>query len=780
MKRPGKITYIFLLLIALTQFASDVKAQQSDTNKHDKTEFILLDSELNEPVMVAFVTIGDENFVCNQDAKIQVPNRLLRNEKVAIECFGYEKKEIRKEEYIGKRRVLVRLKPVKIIFQEVTITGDSKKTTQNSIVQRISESEIKKSLGTTLAASLEKVKGVSTIQSGTTISKPVIHGMYSNRILIINNGVRQQGQQWGDDHAPEVDMNNAGSISVIKGAEAVKYGSEALGGVVKLESKLLPYGRYGVKGNFSEVYATNGKRHALTGHIEGAHTKLSDFAWRLQSTYINAGDRRAANYVINNTGMREFDLSAALGFRKRDYGVEAFYSYYSTKIGVFFNAHASNVELLKEKIAMGRPLEVEPFSRSISYPYQDVKHHLGKVNAFYNFRNNSTVSLQYSIQTDHRNEYHQRRGDRSSTPSTALDLFSSQLDVNWKKELKRGWNTDIGAFYGYTNNKNIPGTGVVPIIPNYVQNNVGVYGLQKYATTKWGVEVGARFDYQTLDANGIDIDSRRYGGKTNYSNFTYNIGGNYNIGKQIRLVSNLGMAWRAPHVHELYSNGLDHASGTYSVGDSKMKGEQSTKWITSASYDNKYLSVSVDGYLQWVKNFIYDEPSKEFIQLISGSYPVFRYKQVNAFFRGVDAEVSITPLKGLKFDAMASMIWVNETHTNRYLPYIPSFRYNQSVGYFFANGKLLKGSYIKLKHRFVDKQRRFDPESDLIPFSPEAYNLFGFEIGTNINIGHRHKISLMVDADNIFNKEYKEYTNRFRYYSHDLGRDIRFMLTYEF
>ena len=113
----------------------------------------------------------------------------------------------------------------------------------NTATQTLSAAEVQKNLGSSFASTLEQIKGMSMVQTGSTIAKPVLHGMYGTRLLIMNNGVRQQGQQWGVDHAPELDANNAGRINVVKGAEAVRYGAEALGGVILLDSKALPYMR---------------------------------------------------------------------------------------------------------------------------------------------------------------------------------------------------------------------------------------------------------------------------------------------------------------------------------------------------------------------------------------------------------------------------------------------------------------------------------------------------------------------------------------------------------
>lgn len=169
----------------------------------------------------------------------------------------------------------------------------------------------------------------------------------------------------------------------------------------------------------------------------------------------------------------------------------------------------------------------------------------------------------------------------------------------------------------------------------------------------------------------------------------------------------------------------------------------------------------------------------EYVTVISGTYPLFQYMQTDAFIRGLDLDLRIRPIAEIEYHFVSSMIWANETHTHNYLPYIPSFRFNHSLTYTpRLSGKF--APWLEVRHRFVARQHRFDAATDLIDFAPASYSLFGFEVGTEWRIDKHNTLNLFVSADNIFNKEYKEYTNRARYYAHDLGRDIRITVGWKF
>ena len=662
---------------------------------------------------------------------------------------------------------------------EIVVTGVRQQASINSVSNKIDGSLIDRSMGKSLASILEHVSGVSSIQTGTTVAKPVINGMYGNRILIVNNGARQTGQQWGVDHAPEIDQNSSGSIEVIKGAESVRYGSEALGGIIVMNQKALPYGQTALSGHLRTLYGNNGKRYSVVAQAEGTMPFSKNLAWRLQGTYANSGDQSTAKYVLNNTGYREHDFSASLGYKLNALKLEGYYSMYNLKLGVLNSAQLGSEDLLKERIALGQPAEVYPYSRHINYPFQQIVHHTAIGKVYFDAGKYGNFFWQTAFQADDRQENRIRRMNLSYIPAVSMYLTSFQNQLKWNLAYNK-WNTEAGATYLHIRNRNQTGTGVVPLIPNYTEYDLGIYAIQKYRNGNWTAEAGIRFDNQETRASGYDYTGKLYGGHHVFSNFSYNLGTSYRFNEQLKLTSNLGLAWRAPHVHELYSNGNELGSGMFVMGDSTMHSEQSTKWVTSLSYRSAFAEVRVDAYLQWINGYIYDEPLKgRYVTVISGSYPLFQYKQTDAFFRGIDFDVRLRPIQHVEYHLLSGLIWANEKQTGNYLPYIPSARFDHDITW--EDIRVGKGNaWLQLKHRLVLKQTRFNPANDLIDFTPPTYNLFGLEAGIDWPLGERNKLRMLLAADNLFNNEYKEYTNRSRYYAHDMGRDIRFSIGWFF
>ena len=777
---PHKFHYFRGLLLICLLAAQNAFAQQSDSLRTtSKPTILVLDSETRQPIQDALLSYAQTTITADSTGIIRLPSVPRRQEILKISALGYTTQALHWQDLTlsGGQRI-VALRPYANNLREAVVRGTKNEVSVNAVASQINSRTISSAMGQSLASLLEKVGGVSSIQTGTSTAKPVIQGMYGNRILMINNGARQTGQQWGLDHAPEIDKNSSARIQVVKGAEAVRYGSEALGGIIILEQKPLPYGETNIGGSVSGLVGANGLRYNAVATIEGSMPFLRDLAWRVQGTYLNSGDARTADYVLNNTGYREQDVSLNLGYRHGPLRLETSYSLFDHKEGVMMSSQLGSEDLLRERIEAGRPTYILPFSRHILYPYHRVVHHTAIGKAFLDGGKWGQFFWQTAFQNDIRKEFRVRRMNLSHIPAVSMTLTSFQNQLKWTKDYAN-WQSEAGISYLHIRNKNEAGTGVVSLIPNYTEYDAGAFLIQKYRKGIWSGEAGVRFDHQQTRAAGYDYTGKLYTGDHKFSNLSYNLGFHVQPSNAFSLTSNLGLAWRAPHVHELYSNGNELGSGMFVVGDANMKSEQSTKWIVSADYQSKLFGLKAEAFVQWINGYIYDEPTHQFITVISGSYPLFQYKQTDAFFRGFDAAFDLRPLKFLHYHLQTSLIWANERKTRAYLPYIPSWRVDQEVG--LSDIKWGKTSpWISLRHRFVAKQRRFNPASDLVNFTPPAYHLFGVEAGAEWALGGRQKLRLSLTVDNLFNKLYKEYTNRSRYYAHDMGRDVRLQVNWLF
>ena len=762
------------MLLALTLSVGHLHAQSRNLIVQ------VLDERTEEPLAGAVAHLGRHSMQTDLKGQVTLTSSLLEqaDDGLHVHLIGYHEGFLSlKTLRTATSTLVLHLRPEVRDLTSVKVIGARRTVSNNAVSAKVSTEGIERNLGRNLASLLTEVSGVTSLQTGTTTAKPIIHGMYGTRVLIVNNGVRQSGQQWGDDHAPEVSVDANDQVHVVKGADAVAHGSEALAGVIILGQSPLPYRGRVLQGTLATSFASNGRRASGVVKLEGALAFLPSLAWRAQLSRTDAGDRSTAKYLLTNTGVKAPDYSLGLGWRGEHLSVEGYFSQYQNQTGLLPSGHLKNANEITALIERGHPLTFRPFSRQIDYPHHDVLHRLWSLKTLYDDEHLGTFTLQTSLQTDRRDEYNIRRNDRSSFPTLALDLKSFQADAAWRKHYHR-WNTEVGLHFVGTENYNRPGTGVVPIIPNYTEVTGAAHVLQKYQADRWGAEVGLRLDQMTLKVAGYDIYQKLLHDQKHFTNLTYSIGGHYHLSPLWSVTTNLGAAFRAPHVHELYSEGNQHGSAIYIRGNRNLKSERGYKWITSIEHSGERLHLRADGYLQWIDGYIFDAPTHTLHKTLSGEYPFFTYKQRDAFFRGFDFDGSYRFPQDIEYGIKSFMVWANERSTGQLFPYIPSFHLGQQLSWRPTLSNGFSGK-ISLNHLFVARQTRFDSAID-IDDAPPAYGVWGAEIELSKTLKNGQSLRLILTGDNLLNAEYKEYTNRARYYAHEAGRDIRASLLWKF
>lgn len=711
--------------------------------------------------------------------------------RLRVSFLGFETEE--KQVQLTESRVMdFALAHTDVMLHDVEVIGHKPILRSTAKTVSLSTQQMDESRGENLAQALSRIPGVSILSTGTTIAKPVINGMHSNRVLILNNGIRQEGQQWGAEHAPEIDPNIAQTLSVIKGAEGVRYGADALGGIILVSPAPLPIDRT-LGGEFNLVGASNGQMGNFSGMLDGNIKSLKGLAWRVQGSHKKAGNIKSSDYFINNTGVTESNFSSALGYNASWGKVDAFFSHFDTEIGIYEGSHIGTISDIYERIQMGRPLNDGSFTYDIQNPRQKITHDLGKLKLHKDFSNGASLDMQYAFQRNHRREYDIRLFESPTTPSLDLALTTQTLDISYDQLRKGSWRTVIGGNGIVQVNNNKPGTGTTPLIPNYDSYTIGIYGLERYVGNHYELEAGIRYDYKYFDAAGYRYDYQNpnpdgslnhelYTGTRNFNNISGSLGAVWHINSQIALRSNAGLAWRAPAANELFSDGVHHGSALYEIGDPELKSEQGYKWVNSATYSSDKWNLNLDVYAQFVKNYIYAFPSPDSVrQTIRGTFPVFVYEQKDARFWGIDFGGSYKPASALTYSLNLAIVRAKNLTDHTYLPYIPADRIDHSLRWDINLGS---GSgkwstpYLQLGHRFVAKQGRYEPNSDYAA-PPSSYNLINLAAGIKYKLAGQ-VFSLNASVDNLMNKAYKDYMNRFRYYTHEMGRNIMLRLQYKF
>ena len=686
-------------------------------------------------------------------------------------------------------------------LNEIILEGKAYENKTTTVLEKnINQETLEQYSAGTLGDALNSLSGVSSLNKGNGIVKPIINGLHSSRIIMSNNGVRMQDQEWGKEHAPNIDVNSVGRLTLVKSASALQYGGDAMGGIIIAEGLKTPV-KDSLYGKTIVTAASNGRGGGVTSQL----TKSFKNGWysTVQGTLKRFGDVESADYILSNTGLMEKDLSFRLGLNRFDYGLEGYYSYYNTTIGILRSSHAANASSQIRAINSNEPLIIRNFTYDIEYPNQDVKHHLARIKGFKNFESLGKVNFQYDYQKNKRFEYDIRRGNDRDTPALDLELDTHTVLVDVKKasdalELKYGI---MGRFQ--TNFAN-PDTGIRRLIPDYDKYDYGVYVVGNYKINdKWQVESGIRYDYSFIDAfkyykNSVWIE-RGYdllfpdivvnelstqlltNPKLEFNNLSATLGFNYNISEKSSLFFNQSMASRAPNPSELFSDGLHHAIARIELGDLRFKSEIGHKTDLTYTFESERFNFSVNPFYNLIQDFILIEPTG-LRETIRGNFQVWEYRQTEVQLFGVDIDASYNLNKALKFTHQLSLVKGYERGNNLPLINMPPVNTKNQISY--SNQKLnnlklsLESEYVFAQNEYPDNNFEVyipvleTTETLDISTPPNTYHLLKLNGSMDFKVSKTASLKVGLEITNLLNSSYRSYLNLLRYYADDLGRNF--------
>jgi iron complex outermembrane receptor protein len=638
---------------------------------------------------------------------------------------------------------------------------------------------LERSAGRSFVEALEEQPGVVLLRSGPTVAKPMVHGHSGNRVLILQQGMRQEDQQWGNDHAPSLDPFSGEGITVVKGAASVQYGSDAIGGVVIAEPAPTPRSP-GLGGALRMLGLYNGRGGGAGGELLGGSSRLPGLGWRVQGSARRTGDLAAPDYRLSNTGLREAAGSATVGLYRPWGSARVHYSVFGRELGIMRTAHAGNLTDLIEAVERGRPWFEAPFTYAIDAPRQEALHHLLRTELQARVGERNTVELAYGYQADTRREFDIRRGGRSAIP--ALDLF---LATHTGSAVLKHWlgphlHGKVGVDGGYQANYNIPGTGVRPLIPNYARTNLAVFVLEHVPVGEnLEFEAGARLEATHLLVGRFNAQNEYVTPERDFLNHALSMGGNWTVNEGLRLRANISTAFRPPHVSELYSEGLHHGSAAIELGDDQLRGERSLKAVVDAeaSLWRERLKLWTTIYHDRVDGYIYLRP--EGYQLtIRGAFPVFRYTPTRAVLNGLDAMTELRVTTALRWRARFAMLRARDEDLGEPLFLMPGDRLGNDLVLDLPVSRALPKASLSLGSTWVARQTRFPQDLDFSD-PPPAYHLLHAGLASTWPLG-RNTLRLGIEAFNLLNVRYRDYLDRFRYFADAPGMDLVLNLRYSF
>ncbi|MBI1266681.1 MAG: TonB-dependent receptor [Cryomorphaceae bacterium] len=617
--------------------------------------------------------------------------------------------------------------------------------------------------GTTLADKLENVVGLNVLRTGSTIGKPMIHGMVGNRVIIVNNDVRLESQQWGSEHAPETDVNAVSSIEVVKNAGTIQYGSDAIGGVIRMVPAPLSDS---LKADVNLSGQSNGRSASTSLSVEGGFGKRHHVNLRAQGSGFRSGNTKTPNYYLNNTGSGELNFALTGKYQYQTIVADLYYSQVNSKVGIFSGAHIGNLTDLNNALLADKPQAPDTFLYAIGRPYQIINHEVSKLKLSKTTKQ-STLSLQLSRQYNLRQEYDIDEPLNDSLaalniPALNLEITTLIADLQWNRYSKNKRNVFVGGVTGMNQENTFEGR---LFIPNYVRNTVGGFGIQKWTSSDYrmAVEVGIRYDrtHQTIYRRlGNDVIAPDY----QYQGLAGTAAVAYRTTETTTLTLRGGHAWRPPTVNELYSAGLHHGAAAIEYGDTTLTEEQLKHISLGFVWRTKSSHLIADMYLNAFNNFIYLQPGDQPELTIRGAFPVFNYRQTAAQIVGIDLNFVQKLNKKISYQLTASML-KGKRADGTYLPMMPANRMTHKI--LRQNSQGLMYGFSAL---FVNEQRLYDDNSDYVA-PPKGYVLLNLFAGRDFNI-KKQFFSAGIGINNALNTRYRDYLNRLRYFADDQGINI--------
>ena len=442
------------------------------------------------------------------------------------------------------------------ILSEVTvqgIAGVQRLKDAASPFMVVSPKQLHNTIGTNLVDAVGHLPGLSQISTGAGISKPVIRGLGYNRVVVVDQGIRQEGQQWGDEHGLEVDEEGVHSVEVLKGPASLMYGSDAIAGVMILHPEHpLEEGTMQVK--VGSQYQTNNGLYDYRVGFAG-NTKGFVWNWHFLNKAAHCYKNKVDGYVPGSF-FKERDIQGMLGINR---GWGHSWLRFSR---VSFTPGITEGELVGT--------DFDGKSYGIVSPFQKVLHYKAiSDNAWY--FGDGTLKAVIGYQQNYRREF-----EEEETPELAMRLHTVNYDIKYLHSLPHDWkiSTGIGGMWQRNINQ-----GEEYLIPDHHLFDIGVFATAEWQYQKWHFSGGARFDNRHLKTTSLTEEGvlRFEALSKNFTGITGSLGVVWNVTDRINLRLNAARGFRAPTVSELSSNGVHEGSIQYEIGNPELKAEKSTQ-----------------------------------------------------------------------------------------------------------------------------------------------------------------------------------------------------------
>mgnify|MGYP002862856494 FL=1 len=802
---------IYLLLFLSLDIQSQIPCDRSISGK-------IVDNETNSPLSDVVVRAisdpqvfgnrvlynsSDKFSISDENGKFLLEGLCVEEDSLIFSRIGYQDTLIS----LDVDYWVVSLSEKSVELENVIISDEREKKTGTQTISQQSINLNDKGVDRTLSLAniVSGIDGVTFISTGSNVERPVIHGLYGNRILVLNNYLKHGFQNWGDDHAPEINISSVERISVIKGSSGVRFGPEALGGAIIVEPDPMKL-RQPYYLNINSGYQSNGRGNNFSIKTGNGYKNLG---FNLGVNYMKIGDRHAPSYSLTNSGKEEKAFNFGLHYHLKNFDIKLYYNYVDLDLALLRSSIFHSGNAISKALSSDVPLFIRPFSYDINEPNQVVNHHLAKASINWWYKENEKVSLIIGRQLNQRKEFDVRRN--AEKPIINLDLISTDLMLEWDHSFSENVEGLMGLHFFNQDNDNNPGTGTTPFIPNYNTNRYSFYLVEGLKLGENFFEFGVRIDNENYNVRGRETSQRIFRDEHTLSNITFSIGYENEFSKNFSFKSNLGSAWRTPNMAELYSfgsHGFKNSFGLlryYYNDDNKIRtnrvtlmsesltsSEKSLKFINEFDFTSDKNKIKLTLFSNYILNYVFERPIGIY-GTVRGPMPYFIFDQNDVLFVGSDLTVKKEFTKKFNSSITLNYLWSKNLENNGNLINQPPVRIENNLIWKTNNFWKINFSEISLSPSYSFKQSQapitispedlingvvnITPETNIFDFkdAPDGYFLLDFSWRLKLN-----DFSASINVNNVLNTSYRNYLNSMRYFADEIGRNFIVNFSYTF
>lgn len=685
-------------------------------------------------------------------------------------------------------------------LQAIEINGKTKKRIQKEspvVSQLVNKDFLFKNRENSLMQTLSKIPGVSTIKIGSGQSKPVIRGLGFNRVVVVQNGIKHEAQQWGSDHGLEIDQYGIENIQIVKGPASLVYGSDAIAGVVDIQPNKIP-SKHSFGGEVNLLAESN---NDLLGISAGIQSRKEKWFYGGRLTYRDYADYKVPTDKINyesyifelhdnnlrNTAGREANASFSVGYTTNRITSETTISNVYAKNGFFANAHGLEVRTSS--------IDYDRSNRDIDLPYHKVNHFKVTNNTSIAV-NNHTVHLDLGFQNNIREEHsepsaHGYMPKPTNTKERRFHKNTFSLNIKDVFTLKEQHNIVAGVNMEFQDNT-IGGWGF--LIPEYERFTIGGFAFDQFEIhSNLHLLAGIRYDYGHIQSksyfdwypstiNNTDGSTsyvylqRAQDKALDFGNLSASVGLSYLL-KNTTFKFNVGKSFRMPLANELASDGVNYHMYRYEKGNLDLDPEESYQFDIDIDHTTKHFSLGISPFVNFFENFIYLNPTANYYETLQ----IYEYTQNKVFRAGGELRASTGIVKNLQLDASAEYVYSKQTSGPKEgftIPFSPPLSGLFSASYQFKDLSFLKRPQLTADYRVTAKQDKIVPPEE----PTDGYQVLNMSLLTQIELFKTSSpLELKFKFNNVFNTKYYDHTSFYRLIDvPEAGRNISIALTQNF